>query len=285
MVTLFTPFNDSPPPASLIRPVVSASTIDTTEYNGLRQGVELTSIRHFSLSTQPKIWSGDIDSSGRIGHAISTRTYGQANSFTEYDGEIRWLDAGEFLPVDYMILGGTNSFPQANIVFNDGPQEALEAILQPFTIPGRTKSTETTWFVKQPHGELSDGNDLDSLERAASRVEQFHAYISPSVNRPFLEPGSHNSGITATYNGYWNSAQRVNLPFFDNKQKPVVDQTTSGAQSIIGTVLIDSEMNDDQDLRPNGTRSAAAGRTGVYGPNQSRYGTDSLAFAGMLRGS
>lgn len=190
--TEFTPFNDTDQPrieqAVLAADVVSGG-MDTTLVDPYREGVNIRTARHRFNSTQPKLWAGNLN------HYVTVRTIGQARSFTEFDNSAVFVDQpisvsnpthpADFNPIQY-IQDPEYPFP---IIFNNGPQQEEEAIIEPFTIKFRRPSIEGQVTARSVKANLEDGNTFDSDQRAANRIEQFISFTPPNEPRFFLDEG------------------------------------------------------------------------------------------------
>lgn len=183
----FTPFQDSDTPRveSAVQNFVSATQgYDTTVFNQYRQGVSMRIARHVYETTQPKIWAGNLK------HAVRVVTIGQARDFTEFENTPEFEELPEFNPVWY-IEDETYPFP---IIFNNGPQQEEEAIIEPFTIPFRKANPFGNFVPRTPRGSLEDGNNFDNYDGGTTRVEQFIEYNSPVTPRFFLDEGAEYVG-------------------------------------------------------------------------------------------
>ncbi len=289
----FFPFNDSEPFKSDIQLLLSTSLItpggmNVSASDGLRQGVEIRTNRHLFSSNQPKIWAGNFE------HATRITTFGQFRSWTEYQNSITWNDnIIDFNPVLYITNQDTYPYP---IYFNNGPQQGEEAVIEPLTSPYRLDQSviEGAWPIHRPKGNIEEGNSDQALPYAYSRMFQFIPYNPPITPNPFLDAGQQYLGdgpITddIIIEGYVDYTRRVIEPFDDTEDEEIVKQldidtsTAEGQDFIAQLKLLSIEL--DEDIRGDYTqKSAAAGYT-VYGPEQARYGTDSVAYVGWLRGS
>lgn len=273
--TEFTPFDDSQ--QVIYIPTNSGSGgMDTSQIDQFRQGVEIKTNHDRFMSTQPKIWSGDFD------HYITYNPIGQARSFTEYENSQIWGDLPEFNPVLFIELGGDYPLP---IVFNDGPQEEEETILEPITIPFRRSSTEGPFFAHRVAGQIEDGNNFDTIFKNSNRTSQFWEYDEPVQQRLFLDEGqaiygSISDGITTE--GYVFGEERL-IRAFDDTTLDDIQQSTSASSDLMD-VLLGIQMNLNHDFRPARSRSAGA-NTFIYGRDSYKYNTDSIAYIGKIRGS
>jgi hypothetical protein len=288
----FTPYNDSDDHRqSLVAAILeqSGSGYDTSAIDAFRQGVEIRTAKHLYLSSIPKIWAGNLD------HAISVVTYGQARSWTEYektgsfDDTVNSINQGGFDPAVYLRNLGTFD----TLYFNDGPMEEEEAILEPLTIPLRREFLDGPNPPRQIHGSLEDGNvALDDPRQGTTRILQFIEYGSPLNPRYFLDAGQGYIGSSITSSigreGQIPVLVRNLKAFNDQDDELIVAQITasldSGSSVFIGRLKALS-IELDEDIRETyAQKSATAGYDG-YGPQQSRYGTDSITHNGWLRGS
>lgn len=294
----FFPFIDDSltgkPPVIIVTASVgmNTSSMNTSAIDGLRQGVEIRTPKHWLTSNQPKIWSGNYK------HFTRIMTYGQMRSWTEYQNNIGYYDnVIPFNPVLYIQSqnNGTITYPFP-IYFNDGPQQGEEAAVEPLTYPFRLEKSyiEGAYPVRRPKGNIEDGNPTPDIPQSNNRILQFIEYNPPLVSDPFLEAGEQYIGAGSIKDciyieGYVDFVERIGEPFDDTENEEIVKQlsinpATSGSSEFLGA-LYQLNIELDDDIRETYTqKSAPAGYT-VYGPNQSRYGTDSVAFVGWARGS
>jgi hypothetical protein len=265
----------------------SGSGYVTAKFDTYRQGVEITSPQQLYKGNQPKLWSGNLS------HHIKIVTYGQARSWTEYKNNKKFDDI--VMPFNVLQwIESPETYPMP-IYLNDGPQSEEEAIVEPFTIPFRKSPQEGARPPRTPKGTLEDGNGFDSPIGATNRVLQFIEYAKPLTARYFLDAGEQYFGNGILGNGikiegYVPFIERQGTPFNDTQDEEIVKQVNVGTGS-----LPDQQFNSelkllkielDEDIRQNYfQKSANAGIIGVYGPNQARYGTDSITFSGIIRGS
>lgn len=283
----FTPFDESK--AGKIQRAAVESTItdrlgiNTTGIDEFRQGIELTTQTHRLKGLGAKIWAGNTEG------YVTIRTFGQALPFAEYEGSIAFEELPKFNPVGYMQNGPAYPLP---IIFNDGPQQNKETSLQPFTIPYRSANSDIDGIEKPRSikSSLEDGNqDGRFIAGRTSRIEQFVSY-TPASLEPFLDEGSEYVGDTADgsilIEGFVWDGENCITPYDDASMDEIVTQLNTNDADIIRVLTsVDSQMNLDEDLREvNGRASATAG-TMVYGGSAAQYGTDSIAYAGRVRGS
>lgn len=289
----YIPYNDSDPLGVFNKALILLTTptsggMDTSPIDRLRQGVEIRTPKHLLNTNQPKIWAGNFD------HVTRITTLGQPRSWSEYQNNISWYDNTiEFNPVLYITNQEDYPYP---IYFNNGPQQGEEAAIEPLTIPYRLdkSAVEGAYPIHRPKGNLEDGNPDSELPQANSRIFQFIPYDSAITQNPFLDGGQQYIGNGSVVDsiiieGYVNFVRRVIEPFDDTEDEEIVKQLQIDTSSIEGQDFITQlkllSIELDEDIRGDYTqKSATAGYT-VYGPEQARYGTDSLAYIGWLRGS
>jgi hypothetical protein len=270
----------------------SGSGMDTSGIDDVRQGVEIRTLKHVFGSNQPKIWSGNIH------HFTRVTTYGQFRSWTEYQNDISYYDnVIPFNPILYIKSqnNGVDTYPYP-IYFNDGPQQSEEVGVEPLTHPFRLASSviEGAFPAHRPKGNIEDGNPTQAIPQSNNRILQFIEYAAPLTADPFLDAGQQYIGDgpiedDIIIDGYVLFTQRLGDPFDDTEDEEIVKQleinvATSGSLDFL-MALKQLHVELDDDIRETYTqKSATAGYT-VYGPEQTRYGTDSVAFVGWLRGS
>lgn len=288
----FSPYNDSDPQNSIINAISIYEQVgsgsNTSAVDGLRQGVEIRTNRHLFKSNQPKIWAGNFQ------HATKITTLGQARSWSEYQNNIAWHDnIIEFNPVQYITDKEQYPFP---IYFNNGPQQGEECVIEPLTIPYRLEKSvvEGAWPIHRVRGNLEDGNPDTNLPQGNSRTSQLIPYEQQLVSDPFLDFGSYYLGAgpideSIPVEGYIDYVRTVMTPYDDTKDEEIVKQVIllgddSGDEDYLN-LLKRLDINLDEDLRQDYTVKSATAGYSVYGPDQARYGTDSVAYVGWLRGS
>ena len=285
----FIPFDDSQQNSVEVLIAIKnqvSSGYDTKNIDQFRQGVEITSAKYLYASTQPKLWTGNIFQITNI------TTYGQARSWTEYsNNEIYNDQIIEFNPVQYIIQQDKYPFP---IYFNNGPMQEEEAIIEPFTVPFRK---ELIWGAnpsRQVHAELEDGNNFADPKKGSNFIKQFIEYNPPLDPYYFLDGGQQYFGTTMSgsirIEGYSPILIRNIDPFNDTNDEKIVAQISSSLSNTVANMdfiaqlkLLHLEL--DEDIRELYTQKSATAGYSVYGPQQSMYGTDSIAFNGWLRGS
>jgi len=256
----------------------SSQGYDTTLIDKFRQGVSIRSSKDLYGSTQPKIWAGNLH------HYIKVSTIGQARDSVEFGNSAIFEELPIFNPVWYVDSGSSYPFP---IVFNNGPQQEEEASIEPFTIPFRKPNPYGNYFPRSPKASLEDGNNFDNLDGGTTRVEQFIEYNIPTSPRFFLDEGGEYYGPlenAIVIDGYAAFNQRDVVPFNDTRDEQIVEQINTTDVTFISE-LKKMKFGLDEDIRGTYDRKSATAGNIVYGNGAARYGTDSIAFAGMIKGS
>lgn len=286
--TEFFPYDDSQEERLYVVAAISeqsGSGYDTSPFDRFRQGVEITSARFLYESTQPKFWAGNLE------HATRIETIGQARSWVEYTNVLAHDDLlSEFDATRY--IEDPFGYPMP-IYFNDGPQSDEEAIIEPLTIPFRKSPEEGAFPAHRPKGNLEDGNDFDTLPASNNRILQFIEYATPLTPRYFLDGGQEYIGAgdlddSIIREGFVPMIVRLGKPFDDTQDEEIVKQVdvgTTGDSSTFLSNLKQLHMELDEDIRETYTQKSAPAGRDVYGPTQAIYGTDSFAYAGLVRGS
>lgn len=291
--TQFFPFDDGNESARIIIAGIFAYTgstsasMDTTAFDQFRQGVELTNAKYLYQTTQPKLWAGNLS------HATNVTIYGQARTWTQYTNKLAHDDILVRFDVTRYITD-PDHYPTP-YYFNDGPQTNDEAIIEPLTIPYRKTPEDGAFPPHSVKASLEDGNTFDTFPKSANRVSQFVEYAAPITPRFFLDAGQEyiGSGILAdkiVREGWVPLILRQGAPFNDTKDESIVGQlnadfTSTGNSAVFIKALNALKIELDEDIREEYTQKSAPAGYSVYGPGQARYGTDSLTFVGLLRGS
>lgn len=257
--------------------------IGTQEIDEFRQGIEITTQKYRSLGTGNKFWAGNI-----LGYTKVT-TYGQALSFTEYENDKKFYELPRFDPVYYIEAG--LAYPRP-IVFNEGPQQNEEASVEPLTIPFR-KGLNTNEGPEHAHafrGSVEDGNNVfDRLNGFTNRIEQRIEYKVQDEPWPFLDEGQEYIGNHVTssiiVDGYFDFVERTIEPFDDLSDKILQKRLNTGNITSLISASSELSLNLDLDIRGGREYRSAAAGWDAYGPARGRYGTDSLTFLGLVRGS
>jgi len=271
----FTPFNDTDGPRiqQAVQEFGATQGYDTTVIDRFRQGVSLRMPRHLYQSIQPKIWGGRLD------HQIRVITIGQARSFTQFENSGIFEEQPEFNPVWYI---EDPNYPLP-IVFNNGPQQEEEAIIEPFTIPMRKNTNEGPFYPRSVKGSLEDGNGFDDLLGGNNVVEQFIDYNAPSDPRFFLDEGQEYFG-SVIIEGFTPVIIRNIDPFDDTRDERIIERLQIDNQDMLDAVKrLDFDLSED--IRETFSKKSATAGGDVYGPEAAIYGTDSIAYRGLFRGA
>lgn len=284
----YKPFDDS---EVAPRKNVSASNYDLSSVTTQLQGVEIKIQSEMYGSTQPKMFGGYVDKFGRVIHEDrdQRQTYGEKPTFNEFFVTSSFLDKPKFDSGEFVEQG--NSYPLP-ILLSEGPQSIEEAVIEVFSTPFRFPENQAPFLTRRVVGGLEyGGNDFDDYAtRASSIAEGYVEYADPSITRPFLDEGERiyindvNSG-SIRFPGYTSLAQRIIKPFIDTENRDIYkDRLTTASNSFLSASMELGGIENNFELQPRQKKSATAG-TVVYGRDASVYGTDSIVFAGMTRGS
>lgn len=289
--TGFTPFDDTQSENQYVMAAVSKQTksgMDTTAFDAWRQGVELTQSKFVYGSSQPKFWVGNTKGFGKL------LTYGQARSWTEYENTTVFDDLViPFNPVMFIEMGDQYPVP---IYFNDGPMEEEEAIIEPLTIPFRKDPMAGFDPPRQAHGSLEDGNPRDPYNygRNTNRITSFIPYEDAITPDYFLDAGQEYIGAgslqdSIVVEGFVPYILRKMEPFDDTEDEEIVKQVEisgTGNDDVAFLAALKALRFDlEDDIRESFMQKSAPCGNDVYGTNQAIYGTDSIAYVGLNRGS
>lgn len=295
----FVPFDDSLSKPSKVNRAADPNNppADTTAIDRLRQGVELKEYKHLYASTQAKFWGGRVKEDQTLSHEMEQQNYGSPVGFTEFYGAVVWKETQKFDAASYITMGAAAyPFP---LLFNDGPQGQEVCTIEAFDIPFKKDETAAKMLadLRVPRASLDDGNALDGrtaptngLRTGNSRLEQFVEYAQPIATRAFLDGDGGTFGLTQTGSilipGRVLTTQRMLTPYKDREvNDELLTQTSANATMQAALRSLDGfKLDKSPTLAPNGYKSMPAGND-VYGPKQARYGTDSIAFVGRIRGS
>lgn len=214
--------------------------------------------------------------------------------------------------VDYLldnasIVEGT---AQPDIIYpiymNGGPQFFEECIIEPFPIPGRLATNESAQEIsKGIFAFLEGGNVGDERRFGASENEQMIYRDQPIVVRPYLEYGSNYLLITGSSGDVIkfieSKPSAISNQSIVAKIKPWIDEPRNiyfprftDTLDILSVLVPNNNRTipfyslnygtNDTEFQSRDKKSAAAGHS-YYGGNAGLYGTDSVAFGGIYRGS
>jgi len=256
--------------------------IDSRPIDVFRQGVEITQQKFRFLSASPKIWSGNIK------HWVDPNLIGQEVDFTHFDSSNEYVEkeSAKWDPVAHLYAS-----PNSVVLFNEGLQQQFRSSIDPFFIAGKKNSIED---IKNPFTGIKSENNSDIEQK----MRQNSVYMSELENsRPrFDDQGCGDilsigfSTFKAIKTNIWTDKTiPIDTPYHDEVQtndasNPIIKQLTNPSNDIISALISNSNLDLDEMLEGSFEyRSATAGF--VYSDsNSARYGTDSIAFGGMVRG-
>jgi hypothetical protein len=280
----FFPFDDSKS-SSLSKAATDSElslgnpAINTSEVDQFRQGVEI-STQSYRFKGLYKIWSGQLKGITRV------ITYGQPVSFTEFENSMAWEENDKFNPVAFIELGENYNFP---IVFNDGPSQAQEAIVRPLSIPFLERSTDLE-SAHDIRASLEEGNqDTRFLGGHSDRISQFINFRDKRDFVPFLDDGVSYIGNGSILNdiitpGFLNEGISTIPPYDDLGNEKIISKIQTTNNTLLSLARVSLSFNLDEDIREINEIASMPAGWDSYGPNQRIYGTDSLAYLGIVRG-
>jgi flavodoxin len=271
------------PTSYKILPALSAA-------NNLRQGTEMRSSADIYNSTQPKIWAGEVSRDGTLIHGIEEVEivgFGQPLSFTATYFNSNFTEQQiRFDPVAFVSNSSLYPFP---IELNGGLPVQLNNVIEPFTIPFRLPSIESGYFAKGIHGTFDEGPDTDGLGRGNQVISQLVTYYDANEQtRPFYDEGQQIFGDLSGaiyFPGYETSQQRINAPFTEKPNNYDKSFLEIGNNATFTNAIETLDYTRDEDVRKTYVKKSAAAGRDVYGHNNGRLGTDSIAYNSRLRGS
>jgi hypothetical protein len=287
--TFFKPFNDIQE-TKLVENVLNqvSGGINTSEIDSYRQGVEITRVYYFFKGNGPKIWGGNIKHNGIVSHEKDLQIYGQTTDYTKFFGESKFNDnLRNFESLNFLLENTSYPFP---IILNDGPQQAEEASIEPFTIPFRKQGNEPIYGIARKIKAFIDSGQNNPYTNGTYLINQFINISQEGVLRKFYDFGEQHFGEIIENSvktpGYIPNTTTNFTPFNDEtqkiKMKYVSLQATDPMYSVVSNLK--SFKEDDNGILPANKKSKSAGAD-VYGPKQSIYGTDNLSFRNRLKGS
>lgn len=242
--------------------IINSGSIDTSLFDGYRQGVELTHIKYWDAG-MVKIHAGEP------GHVRRRTRYGIGKKWRADINEFAEIDA--FDPVTYIKDPDVLTYP---IVIKDNEDLSMDGIIEPFDI--RPEATFMSINVPfEPHtfyGTIEAGNTDPT--RASDRILTVD-YWSPTKEVPaYIDAVDMFAGQPGT--GFFNNEQVTIDPWVDQKLTrgvPIPDTYEDDMVSALDGFL---SASWDSHVRFN-QKSATAGWT--YDSVQG-IGTDSIAFGG-----
>ena len=257
--------------------------MNTSPVDMFRQGVEITNNKFRFMTTQPKFWAGNIK------HWVAVEAIGAPGDFTHFDNTNEFDDnkiAEKWNPVRHLD-DSADSF----MLFNEGYQQEFASSMAPLEIPGKSKRLSDP---KRPITGMKQDGGLIIQQRVRLATKDI-SYFEMSRER-FSDHGQGNMFVSGSltikpiYVQQWtDDTFAVFPPYHDEIQtdslaNPLIQQLTNASPSIISVLLSGSNLDLDESSEADFEfRSATAGNQ--YGDKTTaRYGTDSIAFGGMLRG-
>jgi hypothetical protein len=253
----FTPFIESQTP---FRVVAATSGLDTSAIDRFRQGVEISpvSAKRF-LGSSPKMGSGNAD------HSFLILNYGFSIGFDDQNSGSAFSDNEKFNPVKFLLNEQTQTYP---ILLNGGVAGWLDAVLQPLTIPYRTKESipEVPFFAHRITAKIMPS------------ASGFELYETLSGISAFKDSGAYTIG-NVRVEGIVGELENGIRPYDDSNQQPILNDCA--ASTDLMAILQTMSLNLNGDLRPFNARSTTKGF--VYGQYNANVGTDSIAFGDRKR--
>lgn len=286
----------SPKPIVITGVFINTSSIDTSEIDAYRQGVELTQQKHFDAGLA-KI------SAGEPGHILRRNRYGMDKNFRN---EPVFEELDYFKPVDFLLAQDALSPLQFNIITfpiitsdNDQLENyVFDGVIEPFTIRAKASffSIDVPFEAHEVKGALMAGN-TDSTWASDQVLTVYRTDLRPHV--AFLDqyadtvpfPGEDVlSGTLATTSGSLTGSQHPAVAYgFFHYDKPLLgpfediryvrNVVTASAYGLDMIRALDLMSGATDNYVPIGHRSATSGWD--YDTN-SGVGTDSLTFGGMV---
>lgn len=260
---------------------------------------------------------------GRLSHLSKFQTFGQAMSIVQFTENVSFddshkqiegnvlLDNGNRIPntVEYLVnsvevaegrMDPSEIYP---IYMNGGPQLSEEAVIEPLPIPYHLATNESPQELGRGFFATIEGGNVGDERRFGSSVTNQRVdrdlLSTDNKKRPFLEQGAVDFFIRDPDN------QNHILNVVHARPGFVQDQTVfakiepwrdeapglywareTATVDLVGKTqhLLGNYTTDDTELQTRDKRSSTAGFS-YYGPNAGYYGTDSVAFGNLLRGT
>jgi len=254
---------------------VNTSSIDTSKFDGYRQGVEMTKFSHFVDGMMVKIHAGEV------GHIIRKCNFGSDYDMSNYVDY--YVDnKSKFNPITYInsqqeiILEVRERNYQ--VIDNDITYNyAFDGAIEPLTI--RAKSTFSSIdFPFESHdvrGDVMSGNP--NYKRASDQVCTVYEFESIPDFVPFLDLIEvTKTGLPIA--GYFINETTKLKPYDDIVISKTITGLT-GSYEIDMKTALNSMSGSTENYLSNKQRSAT---TGWDYDNNVMVGTDSIAFGGMI---
>jgi len=278
-------FDEGPKIVQKIAVAINTGSIDTSAFDGHRQGVELTQQKHFDAGIV-KIHAGEP------GHVLRRNRYGMDRN---YRNDPRFEDIDYFNPENYIraqengspILINIITFPIITSNNDQIENYVFDGVIEPLTIRPVASffSTEVPFESHQVRGAVMAGNtDMswasDIIQTVyANDLRSKGAYVDMYVDTLAFPELITTESHVATNFGLFDVVQPVTSPFFDIRYPRNTTLSSNYDSQLDAALSLMSGSTDnyiDQTLR---MRSAATGWD--YDTN-AELGTDTLAFGGMV---
>jgi len=262
----------------------NTSSIDTSEIDSFRQGVELTQIKHFDAGTI-KIHAGEP------GHRLRRNRFGMDKNFRT---DPRFEDIEYFSPRAYLLaqesavtssLGGSTTWP---IITSDNDQAenyTFDGIIEPLTIRAKAsffsidapfEAHDVRGAVMAGNTDVSNASDLVQTVYVRDQREQL-PFLDQYADTLPLQSAQSGSVGGALSTGYFSNEQLLVVPFADTRYTRNVPTSTTYDADMVGALNLMTGATDNYVRATSNERSATSGWD--Y-DNNVNVGTDSLAFGG-----
>lgn len=252
---------------------VNSSSIDTSDIDQYRQGIEIQEQKHWTAGML-KIHAGET------GHIIKQNIFGQDSNFelnTNSLTDSSWYeDASKFDPVKY--VDGQDASYALPIILGDTNQidgQTLNGVIEPLSI--RSIVSFSSIDILEPHdirATIMMGNQ--DILMSAEPLVHVHTYEPSKVVTPYLDMSDMMGSIQTV--SYHDTSIKTIAPFVDkNTRESVLHNVVQSNPNDMNTALCALEF-DTENYIPTGSVSPTSGF--VFDNNT--LGTDSLAFGGMI---
>lgn len=252
---------------------VNTSSINTSEIDAFRQGVEITQQKHFDAGVV-KI------SAGEPGHVLAKNRFGEDKNFRPepYFEELDLFDPVAFLEaqeIDSFLYYNVITFP---IITGDNDQLEnywFDGVIEPMPIREIVSffSTDVPFDARSPKADLMSGNEDTS--RSSDQVLTIDTFKRTEQQVPYLDMVDMIDG-RYPLNGYFQNRKAYLEPFIDKRLVLNVTESLSDPEIQAAVSLMTGSTSNY--ITPD-KLSATSGW--VY-DNTATPGTDSLAFGGFL---
>lgn len=271
--------------------VPSSASIDTSAIDKFRQGVSLRTNRHRFISTQPKMWVGDLS------HKMQQQVFGSTGDLpddTAFDDMHFDIDINRVIDLfETPTESVTTRFSAAGD--DDGTIENMNGVIEIFDIREIVFHPGLKTVIHRQYGVFGNGN-ID-IRGNADQISQELDTDDKLFASPFTEIGRYKLGFNGTYiseNMYTSGAtvyhpehveqetdiRRTISPFSDIRAATlrVAQSTLSTERIAFHAVLLQLSGSTDIDELEH-TRTFGAGFT-YHG---TAHGMESIAFGGLMR--